>query len=133
MTLTESERQELVTLNIEKAFQTIKEVNILLANDLFSVAINRIYYGIFYIISALAIKNEFSTSNHSQLIGWFNKSFIKNSKVDRNIGKKIHYAFKQRMKSDYDVQIKFSRLEVEAELEDMKKIIETIHDLIQRS
>jgi len=29
---------------------------------------NRIYYAIYYIVSALAIKNDYSTSKHSQLL-----------------------------------------------------------------
>ena len=49
--------------------------------NLDAVALNRIYYGIFYIVSALAIKNRFSTANHSQLIGWFNTNYVKTSKT----------------------------------------------------
>ena len=28
-------------------------------------------------VTALAIKNKFETSKHQQLLGWFNKTFIK--------------------------------------------------------
>ncbi|MDO9578565.1 MAG: HEPN domain-containing protein [Candidatus Cloacimonadales bacterium] len=133
MILSESELKQLIDLNIEKAFQATTEVAILIENHLYATAVNRIYYGIFYIISALALKNNFSTSNHSQLIGWFNKTYIKNNIVDRNIGKKIHHAFKQRIEGDYNVLIQFSLEDVEDGLKDMKDIIESIHELIKKS
>lgn len=133
MILPESEREQLVDLNIKKAFQATTEVAILIENHLYSTAVNRIYYGIFYIISALALKNNFSTSNHSQLIGWFNKTYVKNNLVDRVVGKKIHHAFKQRIEGDYNVLIQFSQEEVEDGLQDMKDIIRTIHELIRKS
>ena len=40
------------------------------------MAVNRIYYGLYYAVTALAIKHRFETSKHLQLIGWFNKEFI---------------------------------------------------------
>jgi len=49
------------------------------------LAVNRIYYGLFYIITALSLKYEFSTSKHQQLIGWFNKTFIKSEIFSKNL------------------------------------------------
>jgi hypothetical protein len=63
----------------------------------FTGALNRIYYGIFYILSALANKHHFSTSKHTQLIAWFNKNFVRTGKIDREIGKFVHLAFDRRM------------------------------------
>lgn len=85
MTLTETNRQDLIIHNTEKAYSSQREVEFLIENKYYSLALNRIYYGMFYIISAIAIKNNFSISNHSQLMRWFNKNYVKENKVDEKL------------------------------------------------
>lgn len=85
----------------------------LLKHKKLSLAANRIYYSLFYGISALALKNNFSTSKHKQLIGWFNKHFIKTGLFDKKYSKLIYTAFENREKSDYDFLFMLTREEVE--------------------
>lgn len=73
----QDDKINIINYRIEQAHKTICEVDVLLKNNLLTIAVNRIYYGMFYMILALALKHEFKTSKHQQLIGWFNKSFIK--------------------------------------------------------
>ena len=130
MTLSEKNRQDLIGHNVDKAFNTQKEVKFLIKNEYYSLALNRIYYGIFYIISALAIKNEFSTSNHSQLLGWFNKNYVKEKKVDRKIGKMIYTAYEQRRKSDYNVLQKFTVEDATVGFNNMIEVIDAVNRLL---
>lgn len=130
MTITDLNRSDLVDHNIKKAFETQNEVNFLIANEYYSLALNRIYYSMFYIISALALKNEFSTSNHSQLIGWFNKNFVKENKVERSIGKAIYKAFEERTKSDYNVLHKFNKEDAIEGLHNLDEVLQVIKKLI---
>jgi len=106
---------------------------ILLQNNELSLAINRIYYGIFYCLSALAIKNKFSTSKHKQLIGWFDRYFVKKNLIDKKFSKIIHKAFKDRKAGDYNVLSKFSKEEVEQSFAEMKMVVFEIQTLIQES
>ena len=50
MTLTDDTRQLIISNNIDKAQQAIKDAKMLLNSESFVGALNRIYYGIFYII-----------------------------------------------------------------------------------
>ena len=84
----------------------------------------------FYIISALAIKHEYSTSKHSQLIGWFNKKYVRHNKVDRSIGKFIYLAFDRRMEGDYNALATFNYNDIADDLEKMQETIETIKKII---
>ncbi len=77
MEFTQDSQEELIKYRIEQAKEAILEVEILIEKNLLKIAINRIYYGMFYILLALALKNRFKTSKHNQLIGWFNKEFVK--------------------------------------------------------
>jgi len=59
----------IIKYRIEQAFSTISEVEILIDKNLLTLSINRIYYGMFYMLLALALKEGFKTSKHKQLIG----------------------------------------------------------------
>lgn len=69
----EQEKRDLIRYRIEQGYETIEEVHQLIEIGLLKIAINRIYYGIFYALSALALKYNFQSSKHIQLIGWFNR------------------------------------------------------------
>ena len=131
MSLDEKNRKDLIQYNIEKANKTLDEVRFLIDNKYYSLALTRVYYGMYYILSALALKNQFTTSNHSQLIGWFNKNFVKDKKIDRKIGKMIYVAFEQRMKSDYDVLNKFDIEDANVGLDNLILVVEAISEIIE--
>lgn len=121
-----NDREILIKYRLNQAEQTIGEVSKLIEMDLLNVAVNRIYYGIFYSLTALALKYEFSSSKHAQLIGWFNQTFIKTQKIEVKYGKIIRDAFKNRSDGDYAPFILFSKKEVEDMHEDMIDFIEHI-------
>ncbi len=55
------------------------------------------------------IAYRFETSKHTQLIGWFNKTFVHAGLIDPKFGKIINKAFNQRTKGDYDTYITFEK------------------------
>ena len=130
MTLSEKDRQELIKHYIEKTQNTIEDIKFFIENEKLLVAINRIYYGIFYMLSALAIKHQMITSKHTQLIGWFNKNFVKENKIDRKYAKYIQEAFEKRMKSDYEVLANFSTNDVSDLFEKMQETVHEINKLL---
>jgi uncharacterized protein (UPF0332 family) len=72
----DNDRQILIDYRLEQARETIKLTEFLIDSNQLNVAVNRIYYGMFYSVTALAIKHKFETSKHNQLIGWFNREFV---------------------------------------------------------
>lgn len=94
-------KEDLINYRIEQAENTIQEIPLLIENKLYKTAVNRIYYGMFYALLALALKHNFKTAKHRQLIGWFNKQFIKTGIIDTKYGKIINDAFENRSDSDY--------------------------------
>ncbi|HLP45482.1 MAG TPA: HEPN domain-containing protein [Candidatus Deferrimicrobium sp.] len=130
MTLEEKDRQTLIAYRIEKAKNALEDARFLLENNKLHLAVNRIYYGIFYILSALALKNRFQTRKHQQLIGWFNKNYIKEGIIDKNFGQFVHKAYDERSQADYADYVEFDQEEVSAMMEDLKKLIQKIEELI---
>jgi uncharacterized protein (UPF0332 family) len=123
---TKFNKEDLINYRIEQANKTIHEIPLLVDNELNKTAVNRIYYGMFYMLLALALKYDYKTSKHRQLIGWFNKTFIKTGAIDLKYGKIINDAYENRSDSDYGLFIEFSKEEVEEMFNEMKMFIAEI-------
>jgi uncharacterized protein (UPF0332 family) len=130
MTLSDRDREALIQHHIDKSSESICQVKFLIENNQLSLAVNRIYYGVYYILSALAIKNRFKTSKHEQLIGWFNKIYIKGNLVDKRYSKIIRKFHENRMEGDYNVFSEFLKEEVEESFAEMQDMIGEIRKLL---
>lgn len=118
---------------MSQAENCIKEIEQLLSSELYAIAVNRIYYGIFYSLLALSLKHDFNTSKHAGLIGWFNKNFIANGIIEKRFGKIAHQAFQNRIKGDYDAFIEFKKEEVHMMYMDMISFIKTVNELLEKN
>jgi uncharacterized protein (UPF0332 family) len=131
MTIDSNDKRELIRYRLEQANDTIEDVRILIENNRFRAAVNRIYYGMFYSLLALGIKYNFETSKHAQLIGWFNKNFINEGLIDPRYGKIINKAFNRRTKGDYDIYIDFDKDTVTEMQNEMQDFIVKIKQYIE--
>ncbi len=118
-----SDRNILIGYRLNQAKETIEEVNKLIETGLLKVAVNRVYYGMFYCLTALALKYEFNSSKHAQLIGWFNKDFIKTGLIDIRYGQILRDAFKNRTEGDYSPFIEFELADVIEMRDDLKESV----------
>lgn len=78
----DSQKIELIQHRILKSKETIEEAKLSYQNKRYRLALKRVYYSIFYIVSALSLKYNFSTSKHKQLMGWFAANFVKTGIVN---------------------------------------------------
>ncbi len=131
--INDRDKKELIQYRLEQAKETISEVEKLIASDLLKVAVNRIYYGIFYSLNALALKYNFQSSKHLQLIGWFNKNFIKPELIETIYGRILRDSFKNRSDGDYAPFIEFNKEDVVDMLDDMKKFILKINSFVEKN
>ncbi len=126
MTLQEEDRNALITYRIQQASECVDEVQFLIDNQKYKIAINRIYYGMFYSVLALALKDQYESSKHSQLLGWFNKNYIHTGLIDVKYGKVLNKAFTLRNESDYEPFIDYEQQEVIELYGKMKEFIQTV-------
>lgn len=80
----------------------------------------------FYAVLALGLFHQFETSKHMQLMGWFNKNYIRTGIFPSEIGSYLKTAFETRTNSDYKVARTPTTADLEALLADMKTFISTI-------
>jgi uncharacterized protein (UPF0332 family) len=132
LTLESKEKNAFINYRIERSKLTVEEASSAIKNKQFFSAVNRIYYSIYYMLSALSLKNDFSTSKHSQLIGWFNKEFIVSGKIDKKYGLIVMKAFKNRSKGDYSDFAEFSEEQVNSMFSEMQDLISELEKLIKK-
>ncbi len=130
MTIENEERNNLIRYRLDEAFESIEDVRLLIEHDRLRSAVNRIYYGMFYSLLALALANSFETSKHGQLIGWFNKNFIHPGLIEPKFGKIINKAYNRRTKGDYDIFIEFDKDVIAEMFEEMQDFINKIKEVI---
>ncbi len=131
MTIEKNDIKNLIRYRIDQAEETIVDVRILIENKRFRSAVNRIYYGMFYSLLALGLANQFESSKHAQLIGWFNKNFIHEGLIDSKYGKIINKAFNRRTKGDYDVYVEFEKDIVIEMFDEMQIFISRIKQYLE--
>ena len=120
----------LIRYRIDQAKATVDEARVLIDNNMLRAGINRIYYGMFYILLALALKYDFETSKHQQLIGWFNKTFIKGNQIDIKYGKMLREAYDFRQQGDYAIVFEFTNEDVVDKFNDLQDFIITLEKFI---
>lgn len=130
--ITDNDRESLIDYRFKQAIDTVELAKFLVMSEKLIIAVNRIYYGMYYALTALALKNKFETSKHGQLIGWFNKEFISTKKLDSKYGRILRNAYQNRTKGDYDAFVSFSKVEVEYMLAEMTDFIEEIKRLLEK-
>lgn len=126
-------KEDIIKYTIEKSKQALKSARDSINNENFETAQNRIYYAIFYVVSALAYKNDFKTAKHKQLMGWFNKKFIYEEKVfDEKLLEIYRIAFSRRQKSDYEFLFFTDKNEIESSLEEAVFFVEKIEKYFEK-
>jgi len=99
--LTNDEKKILINYRLERANESIKAAELMLENEMYIPAMNRIYYSMFYAVQALLILKESAFSKHGQVKGFFNKEFIKTGVFPKEFGKLFNTVFEYRQKFDY--------------------------------
>jgi len=123
-------RHELINYRMTKALETKVDAKLALDNDRYRTALNRIYYAIFYIVSALSVKHDFSTSKHRQLMGWVNVNFVKTGKISIELWKTYKNSYDRRQECDYDDFVEYDREEIETLFDKMSDFLNSMIDNI---
>jgi hypothetical protein len=93
--------EALVAHRLQKSEEALKAARIMVDKHMFTFAMNRVYYSLYYAIQALLAKQGVSFSKHGQVKGYFNREFIKPGKLPKEIGRFYNKAFEYRQKFDY--------------------------------
>lgn len=68
-----------------------------------------------------------------QLIGWFNKTFIKTGIIDQDFGRIFRDSYEYRKKADYDSFVEFEKIDITILFDEMKNFVTTIKQFIEKN
>ena len=123
----EQEKQTLALYRIQQAEESLDEAKYLFDGDKSPRSvINRAYYSMFYSILALLIFEPYSSSKHSGVLSYFNRHYIKNGRISKDIGRAVNKAFDLRQRGDYREQVIYTREQVEPLIDWAGKLIAAV-------
>ncbi len=109
----EAIKRDIVSYRRQKAHDLMRDVDILMENELWNSTVNRMYYACFHIISALLIMNEIEVKTHMGVRQAFGLHFVKSGLLEPECGRIFSKIYDKRQSSDYDDFREFTREEVE--------------------
>jgi uncharacterized protein (UPF0332 family) len=115
--------RELIKVRLEKAEEDIKTAEELLSLKRYRAAVNRAYYALFSITTAVLLTKKLERSKHSGVEAAFNQYFIRNKIIEIEYGKIFDYVRKKREECDYTAKVTIDRETAEKIVEDSKKFI----------
>jgi uncharacterized protein (UPF0332 family) len=130
--MTDYKPEDYINYRINKARETINEVETLIKEKLWNTAINRMYYACYYAVGALLLKIGIKTSTHAGLRHSFGQHFINTGIIDKSLGKHYSVLFDKRQKGDYDDFIDFDENTTLELFEPSKQLIEKIEKLLEK-
>jgi len=127
--MTSKDLTAIVQHRFERARRALNDAGTLYAKSSFEGSMNRIYYAMFYAVNALALAYGFTTSKHSSLLGWFNKTIIHSGILPEKEGILLRESFEWRLQGDYADFVEIDDEQVCEMLERSAQFIETIYQL----
>ena len=126
------QRQEMVNIRLQQAHETMHTAEKIFELGDHRSALNRVYYAMFYAVSALALRKGFQTAKHAQLLGWFNKTFVKPGIFEPAVSRILRKAFDRRLDADYEFDPLPDAADFPLMLADMKTFIAQIEAHLQK-
>lgn len=123
---------ELSKYRLEKANQTLLEIDILIQNELWNTAVNRMYYACYYAVSALLIMDSIQAQTHTGVRQMFGLHYIKTGKIEKDLGKFYSDIFDKRKTGDYEDFMDFTRDEVLELLSPTRNLISRINHILSK-
>ncbi len=101
-TLDEQSRLGLMHYRMERANETMEEVNILAESGHYNAAVNRLYYACFYATQALLLKHHITATTHAGVKSMLGLHFVSKGIIPISCGKTFNTLFEKRHSSDYE-------------------------------
>ena len=133
MSLSNEERQILVTLELKKARETYDEIGILISANRLNGAANRMYYAVFHAVCALFINDGIQVNTHRASHALFSQHYIKTGILPKEYGQLYNQLQTMREESDYNCAYDVEMDELQQRLEPARQLLDDIEKMVGKS
>jgi uncharacterized protein (UPF0332 family) len=113
----------LIEVRLARAREDIETARELLNSGRYRAAVNRSYYAIFCVTTALLLTQRIERTKHAGVESAFIQNFIKKGIIEKEYGKIYDYIRKKREESDYSVRITIDKETAEKVVDDAGEFI----------
>ena len=131
--MTFSNKTEYIRYRLDTSYTTFEAARVLADNGFWNSAVNRLYYSVFYAVSALLVVHDIHTKTHSAVKGQFSLHFVKTGVFDKKYGQLLSELFDWRQKGDYENIFEYDQESVEPLFIPVKEMLDLIKAEIQKS
>lgn len=123
---------EFAKYRLQRAKETLESAIALYDRKDLMGANNRAYYSIFYAIRAVLALEPIDFKRHKDVIGYFNKNYVKSEIFPRKMGTKIVQAQTIREDSDYDDEYEPSHEKTQEQIETARELIKLVEEYMNK-
>lgn len=113
----------LIEVRLDRAREDIETARELFNSGRFRAVVNRSYYAIFSVTTALLLTQRIERSKHAGVESAFIHHFIKTGIIEKEYGKIYDYIRKKREESDYSARITIDKETAEKVFHEAEKFI----------
>lgn len=124
-------KEELIRYRRIKARETLEDATILFRSGRLFSALNRIYYALFYEVTALLSTEDLSSGKHTGIRSLFNEHFVKTGRVPVELGRFYSIMYDFRQKGDYGDFVEFEEQKVKEWLDQASAFIDKMDAIIE--
>lgn len=123
--------RELIKVRLEKAEEDIETAEELLSLKRYRAVVNRAFYALFSITTAVLLTKKLERSKHSGIEAAFNQYFIRNKIIEVEYGKIFDYVRRKREECDYNAKIIIDKETAENVVKDSRKFIRRMKEYLK--
>ena len=126
MSLSQEERNAIVAYRTEKARIALDEIKKVMPLEVWGIIANRMYYALYYAVSALLTKDSHPVNTHKGALSLVNQFYVKTDILTKEDGHLFGQVFAFRQGSDYDDFIDATKEDVEQIFPKVEALVEKI-------
>ncbi|HNT87722.1 MAG TPA: HEPN domain-containing protein, partial [Candidatus Hydrogenedentes bacterium] len=127
-----AEEREYVLHRIRQSQESMRVAEVCLTEGLTMTAVNRIYYGCFYLVSALLLCEGLASSKHSGVRSLFDQHWVKTGRLPSEFSRFYRKMLKRRHSGDYIDLASFDLDEVRTWYEEARNFESCLNEQIGR-
>ena len=108
---------------LEKAYESVASAESETEALRFGFAVNRLYYAVFYAITAILALEGKKLTKHAAVRAALHRDYIRTSKIDQSLGRLYDELFHARQLGDYMPMVEFDEAVVRQQMEEARRFI----------
>ena len=125
--------QALISYRLKRADETLEEALLMKKTKHWNTCANRLYYAVFYAVSALLVLDGHAASKHSGVKALFNRHYVKSGTIPKDKGRLYNRLYDLRQEGDYIDFVYLDAEIVEPLVGETEEFIDTIRSLLSKA